>query len=594
MNIYFHRYFHRYIHRYFHALQTVMGIHPGNDIEPLERQRRLRIICTLGIVSLTFFAALNIFTAQEKWLGYVELLCTLLFFVPAALLLRHSRFLGLGEWLVLKGTLLASCSLIVLGGVGGTGLFWVNLLPFLIFFILGLRRGWSHNLGVLVCHALCITLINPNFAFAYPFPTEVSIRFLVSLVVFLLVAAVFSQARTRVERQLLLRKEEAEAATLAKSRFLAAASHDLRQPAHVMGLFVARLKVLPHDPQTRELVAGVDASVQALQDMLNAFFDYSRLDSQLTHASPCSFALNTLFDKLRTSFQHAAEYKDLRLHIRPTSVWVHSDPVLLQRVLQNLLNNAIQNTRSGSVVLCCRASSSPGHVRIQVRDSGKGIAPVHQKKVFEEFYQVENPARDRNKGLGLGLSIVERVCKLLQHSIALRSAPGCGSTFTVQVMLGDADPVHRPELPLGQPHSQSELRGMEILLIEDDALGRLALRGLLQSWGCTVRQARTAEDALLCCSAGWQPNFIITDFRLSGPINGVEAVFRVRTLVKADIAACVITGDTDTSVKQGVGNAGLALLMKPVPPAKLRSVLRYAWGSIKGSNSALVPLEITE
>ena len=583
------------MNRYRQFLLEVWGTQSAHDMEPAERQCRVCIISSIGALGIVFFALLNILTNEAKQLGYAELCSVVLFFAPAALLSQHRRYLELAEGLLLLGALLVSCSLIVLGGVAGTGLFWVNLMPFLIFFIKRLRQGWYYNLGFLAGHAVCIGLVHvevhPHFAWAYSYPTEVRIRFLMSLVAFLLVAAVFSHARSRVERQLLLRKNEAEAASLAKSRFLAAASHDLRQPAHALGLFVARLKEFTHDPQSIELVAGVDASVQALQDMLNAFFDYSRLDSQLTNASPCSFALNTLFDKLRSSFQDEAQSKGLRLCIRPTTAWVHSDPVLLHRVLLNLINNAIQNTQSGSVLLCCRPCSGAGHVRIQVRDSGKGIAPEHQQKVFEEFYQVENPERDRNKGLGLGLSIVERVCMLLEHGLRLNSALGCGSTFTLRVVAGDAELDRRPVVQLPQPHSLTELRGMEILLIEDDALGRLALRGLLQSWGGTIRQARSAPEALLCCSGGWVPDFIITDYRLSGSVNGVDAVRQLRTQLGYEVAACVISGDTDASVRQLVGNAGLTLLKKPVPPAKLRSVLRYAWSTIRGTNSAPMPLE---
>ncbi|MCX8516734.1 MAG: ATP-binding protein [Rhodoferax sp.] len=583
------------MNRYLQFLFQLWGTQSAHDMEPAEHQSRVGIISAIGAVGVVSFALLNNLTSEARLLGYAELCNTVLFFVPAALLSQHSRYLELAEGLLLLGALLVSCSLIVLGGVAGTGLFWVNLLPFLIFFIKGQRQGWYYNLGFLACNAACIGLVHvqvsPHFAWAYSYPAEVRIRFLLSMVVYLLVAAVFSHARSRVERQLLLRKNEAEADSLAKSRFLAAASHDLRQPAHALGLFVTRLKECTHNPQTIEVVAGLDASVQALQDMLNAFFDYSRMDSQLTHASSCSFALSTLFDKLQSSFQDAAQSKGLRLYIRPTTTWVHSDPVMLHRVLLNLLDNAIQNTQRGSVLLCCRPCIGTGQVRIQVRDSGKGIAPEHQQKVFEEFYQVENPERDRNKGLGLGLSIVKRVCLLLEHELTLNSAPGCGSTFTLHVVAGDAKLARRPEMQLPQSYSLTELRGMEILLIEDDALGRLALRGLLQSWGCTVRQARSAPEALLCCSGDWVPHFIITDYRLSGPVNGVDAVRQLRTQLRAEVATCVISGDTHASVRQLVGNAGLTLLKKPVPPAKLRSVLRYAWSTIRGSNSAPMPME---
>ena len=486
--------------------------------------------------------------------------------------------------LLLLGALFISSALIVFGGVEGTGLFWVYSVPFLTFFIKGQRRGWYYGLAFLACHVVCITVVNPHLDVAYRYSPGVRTHFLLSMAFYVMVAAAFNHARSRFETQLHLRKAEAEASSLAKSRFLAAASHDLRQPAHALGLFVARLNQLPNDPQTRELVAGVDASVHALQDMLDAFFDYSRLDSQLTQASPRSFELNSVFDKLRTSFADTAQLKGLRLRIRPTKVWVHSDPVLLHRVLLNLLSNAVQHTHSGMVMLTCRPDNQRGVVRIQVRDSGIGIAHEHQKKVFEEFYQVENPERDRNKGLGLGLSIVERSCKLLNHSITLRSALGFGSTFTLRVAVGQRADINTAAL-LQEPLSVLDMEGMKVLLIEDDELGRTALKGLLQSWGCSVVEAGTADQALEGWNAQQVPDFIVSDFRLLGNLNGVEAVHQLRAKAGFDIAACVISGDTDAHVKQLVSSAGLTLLQKPVKPAKLRSVLRHAWSVQQGGNS---------
>jgi CheY-like chemotaxis protein len=338
---------------------------------------------------------------------------------------------------------------------------------------------------------------------------------------------------------------------------------------------VARLKQLPSDPQTHELVRGVDASVQALHDMLNAFFDYSRLDSHFTHASLRNFELNTVFDKLRTSFSETAEQKGLRLRIRPCSAWVRSDPILLQRVLLNLLGNAVQHTPCGTVMLTCRPSRKRGMLRVQVRDSGIGIAEEHQKKVFEEFYQVENPERDRNKGLGLGLSIVERSCKLLDHGLHLRSALGCGSTFTVLVPLGQAELAGAPAAP--EPAKLQDIHGMRVMLIEDDELGRAALKGLLQSWGCVVVEAGTAHAALQRWDTNLLPDFILTDYRLLGAQNGIEAVRSLRAVAAREVPACVISGDTAEDVKERINMAGLLLLQKPVKPAKLRSVLRHAW-----------------
>ena len=563
--------------RFLELMVEALGTNLVDEIELAERVRHVRSTATICISCAIAFSVFNLITPGNERLGFAELACIVFFFGPAALLLDRPQHMGAAELLLLLGALSISSALIVFGGVAGTGLFWVYSVPFLTFFIKGQRLGWYYSLVFFACHSACITLINPNFAWAYRYAPDVSTHFLLSMGFYVMVAAAFNHARSRFETQLHLRKADAEAASLAKSRFLAAASHDLRQPAHALGLFVARLKQLHNDAPTRELVAGVDASVHALQDMLDTFFDYSRLDAQLTQARPRSFALNPVLDKLRISFAETARQKGLRLHIRPCQVWVQSDPVLLHRVLLNLLSNAVQHTPSGTVLLSCRPSAQHGSVRIEVRDSGIGIAAEHQQKVFEEFYQVENPERDRSKGLGLGLSIVERSCKLLGHTITLRSALGRGSSFTLQVPLGQAEALNPPaELP--DPFLVNDLRGMQVLLIEDDELGRAALKGLLQSWGCGVVEASTASAAVEHWNPAQIPDFILTDYRLRGTRNGVDTVRQLRALAGHDIPACVISGDTAEEVKALIHAAGLLLLQKPVKPAKLRSVLRrHAW-----------------
>jgi signal transduction histidine kinase len=567
--------------RILELLVEALGTQLADEIELVERVRHVRSTATIGLVCGVAFSTFNIITPGTQLLGFAELASILLFFAPAALLVNRPERIEAAELVLMLGALSISSALIVLGGVEGTGLLWVYSVPFMAFFIKGQRRGWYYSLAFLGVHVLCMTVVGPNLSYAYHYPSEVRVHFLLSMCFYVLIAAAFNHARSRFETELHLRKNEAEAASQAKSRFLAAASHDLRQPAHALGLFVARLKQLPSDAQTRELVQGVDASVQALQDMLNAFFDYSRLDSQLTHASLRSFELNTVLDKLRASFSETAAQKGLCLRVRPSRAWVQSDPILLQRVLLNLLGNAVQHTPCGTVMLACRPSRQRGFLRVQVRDSGIGIAEQHQKKVFEEFYQVENPERDRNKGLGLGLSIVERSCKLLNHGLHLRSALGCGTTFTVLVPIGNADAADPSTAALEAVRLQ-DIGGMRVMLIEDDELGRAALKGLLQSWGCVVVEACTASNALERWDPKLLPDFILTDYRLLGMQNGVDAVRSLRQAAGREVPACVISGDTAEDVKERINTAGLLLLQKPVKPAKLRSVLRHAWNQPAG------------
>ena len=369
-------------------------------------------------------------------------------------------------------------------------------------------------------------------------------------------------------------RSKAENASRAKSRFLASASHDLRQPAHALGMFVARLTELPHDEQTRQLLTGVENSVLAMQDMLDSFFDVARLESGQDEIRRAAFPVESVFVQLRRSFADAANAKGLRLRIRPSKAWVESDPALLQRILLNLVSNAIRYTAQGTVLVACRPARDGKQLRIEVRDSGGGIAPIHHEDIFQEFFQVENSQRDRAKGLGVGLNIVQRASALLNHPLALRSALGRGSCFALTVPVAPARK--------GGSHDEAQalastvrFNGLRVALIEDDELGRLGLASLLRSWGFHVSEFDGAQAACDSYRQDQAPDILISDFRLGGEINGIEAVQRLRVIAGRPIVACLISGDTDAQVRSQAQAAGLSLLQKPVRPAKLRSLLRH-------------------
>ena len=371
------------------------------------------------------------------------------------------------------------------------------------------------------------------------------------------------------------KKEEAEVATRAKSQFLAAASHDLRQPTHALGMFVARLGQLPHDAQTQHLVTNLDASVRAMQDLLDGLLDISKLDAGAVQVNLHAAPLNPIFEQIRLAMVDAASEKGLRLRVRPTTAWVRSDPVLLQRILLNLVANAVRYTQQGSVLLACRASGhdagSGVRARIEVWDSGIGIAPEHQTQVFKEFYQVGNAERDRTRGLGLGLNIVERTAHLLGHPFTLRSHLGQGTRFTLEVPLARADaapPDAAPAAPV------TRLNGLAVMVIEDDALAAEGLVGLLQSWGCIVTASDGQQQALAQMAQTGVPDVIVSDYRLRGDENGISAVNALRQAAGQSISACLMSGDTDQALITQARQAGLTLLHKPVRPAKLRSLLR--------------------
>lgn len=383
-----------------------------------------------------------------------------------------------------------------------------------------------------------------------------------------------TQELLQANQELRDKRAEAEQANLDKSRFLAAASHDLRQPAHALGMFIDRLDLFSSDPQSKGLVVSAKAAVREMQDMLDDMFDLSRLDVESTQIQIQSFPISTLFDALQHGLANEANAKGLRLRVRPSAVWLKTDPTLLRRILLNLVNNSIRYTRAGSILVACRPTLSGTHARIEVWDSGIGIAPEDQQKVFQEFYQVANPQRDRRLGLGVGLSIVERCCRLLGLPISLRSALGAGTRVTITVPLSKSNLEMRDENDL-LSSVPNETTGRHVLLIEDDAMGREALAGMLTAWGYSVIAAEGAKMAADGLQKDQPPDIIISDLRLGDGVNGIEAVRRLQILAGQKIPACVISGDTDARARQEVEAAGLILLSKPVRPAKLRSVLRH-------------------
>ena len=374
-------------------------------------------------------------------------------------------------------------------------------------------------------------------------------------------------------QELRIAKVRAEAATVAKSRFLASASHDLRQPAHALGMFVARLGSMPKDAQSSELVRGVESSVRELQEMLDVFFDYSRLDTPTLEPTLGPVEVNAIFNQLRKLFTGVAAEKGLRLVIRPTTLWIESDPILLQRILLNLLSNAIRYTQTGTVLLSCRSSQGGSQARIEVSDSGIGIAQHLHGRIFEEFFQVANQQRSRDQGLGLGLAMVERSCRLVKHTLALRSNLGCGSRFTLYApqTVQRLTMHEREDEKMDVSHDLTTLR---VLVIEDDALSNAALKALLESWGCQVSAFFEAHLAYLHVESGETPDFVISDYRMSGDTNGITAIQTLRSLCGRSVPACLISGDTEIDLKNQAADIGLVLLKKPVQPGKLRNLIR--------------------
>ncbi len=365
-------------------------------------------------------------------------------------------------------------------------------------------------------------------------------------------------------------REEAEQANIAKSRFFAAASHDLRQPLHSLGLFASALDEQLPSPQARQTARGIRESIAALESLFDALLDLSRLDAGIITAQPRNVGLQALFDRLAREFHVEAVERELRLRFVPSRAVVHTDPVLLERILTNLVSNALRYTPRGGVVVGVRRRR--GKVAIEVRDSGVGIPPEKQALVFEEFYQVNNPGRDRRRGLGLGLAIVQRLARLLGHPLSLDSTPGRGTCFRVEIPLADGP----ADLPVeSMPTLDGEaLRDLRMLVVDDDLMVREGTAALLRQWQAQPRVAASAAEAAALVGDGFVPDILIVDLRLGGAHDGIDVIASLRRQLGRATPAVLVSGDTGAIELKRVRFSGIPLLTKPVAPAKLRSVLR--------------------
>ena len=366
-------------------------------------------------------------------------------------------------------------------------------------------------------------------------------------------------------------RDASDAANRAKSRFLAAASHDLRQPLHALGLFADALAHRAHDTEESQLVSKINTSVASLETLLSALLDVSNLDAGVieAHIEPTSLAL--LFERIAGDFAADAAAGGLKLRVVPTSETVESDPLLLERILRNLVANALRYTLRGGVVVGCRRRGAC--VDIEVWDSGAGIAPEEQERIFEEFYQIGNRERDRAQGLGLGLAIVRRLAELLGHAIVLRSRPGRGSVFSIRTRratgAASTEAIAPAEVMI-QP-----LQGRRVMIIDDEAAIREGMQQVLDSWGCHATIAAGPAEAIALGRGDACPEVLLVDYRLRGDMDGLRAIRELRNSFGKDIPAILISGESSVEELARIKASGFLLLHKPLMPAKLRSALAY-------------------
>jgi Na+/proline symporter/signal transduction histidine kinase len=374
---------------------------------------------------------------------------------------------------------------------------------------------------------------------------------------------------THLNQELSRAKAAADTANFSKTRFLAAASHDILQPLNAARLYVSSLTERSHNTADAPLVANVDAALQSVEEIFSTLLDISRLDAGAMKPDISTFRLGEILRALEVEFAPMAKAKNLRLRVSGHGYWVTTDRRLLRRLLQNLVSNAVKYTPDGRVLVGCRMRPG-GRLSIEVWDTGLGIAPSKQKLIFKEFQRLEPGARVAS-GLGLGLSIVERIARVLDLSLQIASTPGRGSVFRIEMTKG-AEPSFVPAKTSLMPLSSSTLSGMRILCIDNEPAILNGMTMLLTGWGCGVNSAGSLEGARGLVDQNAPPDVIVADYHLDQG-DGITAVQELRRVYARDIPAILITADRGTVVRETANRAGIAVLHKPLRPASLRALL---------------------
>lgn len=431
-----------------------------------------------------------------------------------------------------------------------------------------LRDLWIGDPGHLVLAALCSIVLLYSLAISANHAKAI--------------AELFQQRRRNAELIEALRQEnqakdaarrQAEEANAARTRLFAAANHDLRQPLQAIGLLSQSLKQTSTEAPVQQSAARIQACVDSLGDLVDGMLELAQFDASVMRPRLQVLALGELLEEAVGAHRPQAEAKALHLQCDPTNAWVVSDRRMVLRLLNNLLSNAIRYTPAGSVMVHVRRSG--GRLQVSVEDTGIGIADDQRERIFEDFYQVANPARDRRQGLGLGLATARRIGELLGLELGVRSHPGEGSTFTFWLPEANAhsggEPVHASgEVP-------GAAAGRRLLVVEDDAESCAAMSELLASWGCEVRAAHDASAASAIVDQGFEPDLLLTDLRLGHGPDGLELIDRLQAQAARPLPAVLITGDGLLNEVRNTPNGQVTVLRKPVKPAQLRALLNQVF-----------------
>jgi len=374
-------------------------------------------------------------------------------------------------------------------------------------------------------------------------------------------------AQTEEHRKLRVRAEESVAE---RTRFFGAASHDLRQPVHALGLYTA---LLSHDPpakERRELIRSIAACVDGLERLFNAILGVSQAAKGADPDQLVTVRLEEVFDRVMLQFRPVAEQRGLALRRRPTSAWVRADPAVLERVLTNLVANALRYTESGGVLIGARRRS--GLVDMVVADTGVGLSEADRKRIFDPFFQVRGSTGDRSQGYGLGLATVHQLCVSNGFLIDVQSRPGRGTTFRISLPQVDAQPAGQPA-----PSAAAVPARLNVLIVEDDARVADAISRLLRSWNVAVHMAASGDEALAALATAPQERWhALLDYRLPGDETGLHVADRIRERFGSRVPITLLTGEADESIFANAKRRGLLVLQKPLKPIRLRALLASA------------------
>ena len=381
----------------------------------------------------------------------------------------------------------------------------------------------------------------------------------------------------KLEIQLLMQKQDAytrriEQLSAERARFFSAASHDLRQPLHAMGLYLSVLRDSPRGAERGEIIESLSQCASSLDTQFNAILGVNETEKLIEQAKPRAVPLQGVFARLAAQVRPKASASGLEFRVVRTSAWALVAPDILERVLSNLLSNAVRYTKKGGVLLGARRGS--GVIHILVVDTGVGIAGEHRDAVFEDFFQIDNPSRNREHGFGLGLGIVQRLCAGMHWPVTMHSRVGHGTTFAITVPLAaPAAPSAETEAPLES--APSLLHGRAVLVVDDDEHVRDSMRLMLGKWGVHAEFCETADQALAILADGdpdrkWH---VLADYRLSGHSNGLDLAMETLRLYGDRALAAIVTGETDETLEARAARSGVVILRKPVQPVRLRALL---------------------